>query len=243
MKIKYVLFFLLIAVFSSAGFAQTIKITPKKTVYKRNPREGFEHKKTFTIVSPKISGLPAALNKKIENAVSPERVFNINVKEEINEIHWLDNAEYEVGYNKNGVLSIAITIDGSGAYPSMYTKYVVVDTKTGTRVKAADVFVKLPELARFADKSLQTRIRKAIADLKKDSTEDEASMKEMLAGKKFAAENLEFFSVNEKGVTFYFDYGFPHVAMALEPERNFFFTYNQLKPFIKPNGLLNQFVR
>ncbi|HEX8289484.1 MAG TPA: hypothetical protein VF556_15990 [Pyrinomonadaceae bacterium] len=243
MKIKYVLFFLLFAVFSGAGFAQTVKITPKKTVYKRNPREGFEFKKTFTIVSPKISGLAPALNKKIENAVSPERVFDINIKEEINEIYWLDNAEYEVGYNKNGILSIAVTIDGSGAYPSMYTKHVVVDTKTGNRVKAADVFVKIPELVRFADKALQTRIQRSIAELKKDSTEDEASMKEMLAGKKFGAENLEFFSVNDKGVTFYFDYGFPHVAMALEPENNFFFAYSQLKPFIKPNGLLNQFVR
>ena len=243
MKIKYVLFFLLIAVFSSAGLAQTVKITPKKTVYKRNTREGFEHKKSFTIVSPKISGLSAALNKKIENAVSPVRIFDINIKEEIDEIYWLENTDYEVGYNKNGILSVAVTIDGSGAYPSTYTKNVVVDTKTGARLKAADVFVKLLELARFADKSLQTRIQRSIAELKTDSTEDAASMKEMLAGKKFSPENLEFFSVNDKGVTFYFDYGFPHVALALEPERSFFFTYNQLKPFIKPNGLLNQFVR
>jgi hypothetical protein len=243
MKIKTVLLTVLIVAFSYVNYAQTVKITPKKTVYKRTPQEGFEYKNTFTIIYPKISGLSAALNKKIENAVSYERVFDFTVKEEINEIFWLYEASYEVDYNKNGILSIALTIDGSGAYPSLSTKHIVVNLKNGNPLKAADVFIKLPELARFADKSLQKRIKQAISERQKDSAEDAETMKEMLAGKKFDAESLEFFSVNDKGVTFYYDYGFPHVVQALEPENQFFFAYKQLKPFIKSNGLLAAFVR
>ena len=243
MKTKTVLLIVLLLAFSSLSYAQSVKIVPKKTIYKRNPQEGFEHKKTFAIIHPKISGLSAALNKKIENAISYERVFDFTVEEEINEIFWLYEATYKVNYNKNGILSVALTIDGSGAYPSQSTKNIVVNLKTGNPVKAADAFIIPLELARFADKSLQKRIKQAIIEMRKDSVEDAETMKEMLAGKKFGAEDLEFFSVNDKGVTFYYDYGFPHVAQALEPGNQFFFTYKELKPFIKPNGLLAAFVR
>ena len=243
MKIKIVLLAALILAFSSANFAQIAKVTPKKTGYQRTPKEGFEHKKTFTITAPKISGLSAALNKKAETALSFERVFDLNVEEEKKEIFWLEEADYKIEYNKNGILSAALYVSGSGAYPSEYTKHVVVDLKTGNAVKAADVFVKLPKLARFADRSLQARIKKEIAERRKDSAEDAKTMREMIAGAKFTPKNLEFFSVSDKGVSFYYDYGFPHVALALEPENRFFFTYAQIKPFIKPGGLLAGLVR
>ncbi|HEX8636921.1 MAG TPA: hypothetical protein VF692_02575 [Pyrinomonadaceae bacterium] len=243
MKIKIVLFAVLIVAFTSVNFAQIAKITPKKTVYTRAPKEGFEHKRTFTITAAKISGLSAALNKKTETALSFERVFDLNIEEEKKEIFWLEEADYKIEYNKNGVLSAALYVSGSGAYPSEYTKHVVVDLKTGNAVKAADVFVKLPQLAGFADTFLQARIKKEIAERRKDSAEDAQTMREMIAGAKFKPENLEFFSVSERGVSFYYDYGFPHVALALEPENRFFFTFAQLKPFIKPRGLLAGFVR
>lgn len=243
MKIKIVLLAALVLAFSTATFAQTVKVTPQKTVYTRTPKEGFEHKKTFTITAPKISGLSAALNKKAETALSFERVFDLKVEEERTEIFWLEEADYKIEYNKNGVLSAALYVSGSGAYPSEYTKHVVVDLKTGNAVKATDVFVKLPQLARFADTFLQARIKKEIAARRKDSAEDAKTLREMIAGAKFKPENLEFFGVNERGVSFYYDYGFPHVALALEPENRFFFTFAQLKPFIKPGGLLAGFVR
>ena len=243
MKIKTVLLVALVLAFSTASYTQIVKVTPKKTVYTRTPKEGFEHKKTFTITVPKISGLAPALNKKAETALSFERVFDLNVEEEKKEIFWLEEADYKIEYNKNGVLSAALYVSGSGAYPSEYTKHVVVDLKTGNAVKAADVFARLPQLARFADKFLQARIKKEIAERRKDSVEDAKTMREMIAGAKFTPKNLEFFSVSDRGVSFYFDYGFPHVALALEPENRFFFAYAQLKPFIKPDGLLAGFVR
>ena len=245
MKIKILFIFAVLLSFSAAVFAQTVKVIPQKTVYRRAVKKDFAHKKTFTVIRPKISGLSAALNRKIENAISYERIFEFNLKEEQTEIFWLDSAEFKTEYNRSGMLGIALTMDGSGAYPSVYTKHVVVDTKTGLQVKPADIFAnaKTAALVNLLDERFQERVKLAIAEVKKDSAEDAATLTEMLAEKKFTAENLNHFSVNDKGVSFYYDYGFPHVMLALEPGGEFFMSYADLKSFVKPGGLLAKFAR
>jgi len=245
MKIKILLSAVVLLSFSAIVLSQTVKVTPKKTVYKRTVKDVPDYKKTFTIIHPKVSGLSAALNKKIENTISYERVFDFKLKEELTEIYWLENASFKTEYNRNGILGIALTFDGSGAYPSIYTKHVVVDVKTGTQVKATDVFAsnRILGLAMMLDKLLQQTMQTAIAEAKKENSEDGATLTEMLAEKHFTAEELNHFSVGDKGVTFYYDYGFPHVALALEPNGEFLIGYAELKPFIKPGGLLAKFNR
>ena len=44
-------------------------------------------------------------------------------------------------------------------------------------------------------------------------------------------------------MTFKYDYGFPHVIQALQPEGKFFFTWEQLRPFLVPGGLLAKLAR
>ncbi len=245
MKSKIFLSIALLLSFSAINFAQTVKITPMKTVYRRVVKKNFEHKKSFTVIRPKISGLSAVLNKKIEDAISYERSFEFNLKEEQKEIFWLENADFKTEYNRNGILAIALTMDGSGAYPSTYTKHVVVDTRTGSQVKPEDIFInsKTAGLVNLLDSRLQEKMKMAIAELKKDSAEDSASLTEMLAEKKFTRENSNHFSINDKGVIFYYDYGFPHVALALEPDGEIFMSYADLKSFLKPGGLLVKFIR
>ena len=63
-----------------------------------------------------------------------------------------------------------------------------------------------------------------------------------VAERTFTADDLEGFSVGDDGVTFTFDYGFPHVVKALEPDGKYFMTWNELRPFIKRGGLLGRFV-
>jgi len=245
MKIKTSLVFIFLASFASIAFTQTLKITPKKTVYRRAVKKDFSHKKTFTIIYPKVSGSSAVLNKKIENAISYERNFDFNLKEELTETYWLENADFKTEYNRNGILGVALTFDGSGAYPSTYTKHVVVDTKTGLQVKPEDIFAsdKIAALVNLLDEKLQDKMKSAIAEVKKGSAEDGAALTEMLADKKFTAENLNHFSVNDQGVTFYYDYGFPHIALALEPDGEILLSYTDLKLFVKRGGLLAKFVR
>ena len=245
MKIKNLLFVVLLLSFSSICFTQTVKITPKKIVYKRTAKDVPDYKKTFAVIYPKVSGLSAALNKKIENAISYERVFDFKLKEEINEIFWLENADFKTEYNRSGILGIELMMDGSGAYPSLYIKHVVVDTKTGLQVKAADIFIsgKINRLVRVLDNKLQKTMKQAIAAAGKQIAEDGKELSKILGERKFLAEELNHFSVNARGVTFYYNYGFPHVAKALEPNGEFFVRYADLKPFIKRDGLLAKFVR
>lgn len=246
MKKTPIIFLLLVCLFSSQrAFAQSVVITPKKIVYKRVVQKGFEHKKTFTITYPKVSGRSANLNRKIENALSYERIFDFKLKEELTDNTWLDELSYETEYNATGILAIALAIEGSGAYPSGWVKHIVVNTKTGLQVKPDNVFLlaKKTRLVNFLDKRLRENNEKAIAEVKADNANDAKELAEMLAEKKFETKDLNNFSINEKGVTFYYDYGFPHIILALEPDGELFVSYVDLKPFIKPNNLLGKFVR
>lgn len=220
--------------------AQTITVTPAKTVYKR-PKPLDREKRTFTVTRPKIKGATPAIAKKIETALSYEKNFDFSVKEEQTEIQWLSEASYKVDYNKNGILNIEITIDGSGAYPDSSTKSVVVNVKNGNRVAAADVFTNLTGLAAEAKKKQLAEIKQGLIDIKKEDPESENN--DLFDAADFTAENLSEFSISDKGVTFWYDYGFPHVIQALQPEGRYFFSWAALKPYIKKDGLFGQFVR
>ncbi len=201
-----------------------------------------DFKKTFTVIRPKVKAANQAIAKKVETAISYEKNFDFNVQEEINEIQWLEEASYTVDYNKNGILGVTLTVSGSGAYPSDSNKPVVVDLKSGSKVLAKDVFVNLSELALKGKKVQKAEIVKAINEIKKENP-DEENPATLFESSDFTIQNLDKFSVGDKGITFWYDYGFPHVIQALQPEGRYFFSWAQLKPFIKRGSLLSQFVR
>lgn len=227
--------------FSLAVFSQTIVITPKETAYKR-PKPYTEYKKGFTIIYPKVKGTTAVLAKKIENTISYEKVFAFDLKKELDEIQWLEEASYKIDYNKKGVLGIVLTMSGSGAYPTEYDRPVVVNLQSGERIKPADVFIKLDELAALCKIAQQAEITKAIADIKKDVPEEE-NPSQLFKDAGFTVKDLNEFSVSDKGVTFWYHYGFPHVITALQPEGRFFFSFAELKPYIKSGGVFGKYVR
>lgn len=241
MKIKFLLCLLFVLALSSVSFAQSVKVTPRKITYKR-PKPIVDFKKSFTVIYPKISGLTPALNKKVETAVSYEKNFHFNLKEEISKVQWLEEASYKVDYNKNGILGVTLTLSGTGAYPSAYDKPVIVNLKNGNKIQPADVFIKLKELAAKAKKAQQNEIKKALIEIKKEYPDEESPV-DFFQNADFTAENLNEFTISNKGVTFWYDYGFPHVAKALQPEGRYFFSWAELKPFIKRDSLLRKFFR
>ena len=222
-------------------FAQKAIVTPKKEIYKR-PKTDLDSKRSFTVIRPVVKGLTPALNKKTETAIGYEKNFDFNIKDEINEAQWLSEASYAVDYNKNGILGVSLTVDGAGAYPSTYTKSVVVNLKNGERIKPQDVFTKLDALVALNKKAQREEIKKAILDIKKENP-DEENPAALFENSNFTVENLNEFTVSDKGVTFLYDYGFPHVILALQPEGKYFFSWAQLKPFIKRDGLFGKFIR
>ena len=241
MKIKFPVAVFFVLAFSAVTFSQTVVLTPKKEIYKR-PKPLSQGKKSFSVIRPKVKGLNPAMAKKIETSISYEKNFDFSVKDEISEYQWLEEASYAVDYNKNGILGLTITVIGSGAYPSESSKPVVVNLKTGEKVLARDVFVKLSELAAIGKQTQQAEIKKGIVEIKKENP-DEENPAALFENADFTVENLDKFSVGDKGITFWYDYGFPHVIQAWQPEGRYFFSWTQLKPFIKREGLLGQFVR
>lgn len=85
MKIKLVLTALALSFFVSVSFAQTVIVTPKKTVYTRR-KPIADYKKSFTVTYPKVKAATPALSKKIETAISYEKNNSLDLKSESNDV-------------------------------------------------------------------------------------------------------------------------------------------------------------
>lgn len=241
MKILVVMLFVLCSLVTSVA-AQKVTLTSKKVTYTRkNPNS--EYKKTFTVQYPKIKAATPALSKKIETAISYEKAFHFSIAEEMGEVQWLETATYDAVFNNGKILSINLNIEGTAAYPDNSTKTVVVDTSTGVKQTAAMVFTNLKGLVAMINRDQKKEIAQAIKDLRNDPEMKDPDPAEMFEGKVFEIANLEGFSVDGKGVTFHYDYGFPHVIQAAEPSGYFFYRWDQIKPFVKTTGLLGSLAR
>jgi len=225
-----------------AAGAQSVQISSKKVTYTRK-KPISEYKKTFTIEYPKVKASSPALSRRIENAISYSSILDLDLKGELGEYQWLEEADYEVKYNQNGLLSIELRMNGSGAYPSGSSKIVVVDTRTGNRVRPAAAFRDLAGLVAMINRSLKKEIAKAVVEIRSDRANEEPNPERLFVNSKFKIRDLDGFSVDEKGVTFVYDYGFPHVIQALQPDGVFFFNWREMRPFIRPTGLLARFTR
>jgi hypothetical protein len=146
-------------------------------------------------------------------------------------------SSYEVNYNKNFLLNIRVFIETMGAYPSGYVNRYTFNTTTGEKLNINQLLKpsSLSKLAAKCNKILQERIAKT---LEEQSGEEGTWAKELLEGKKFEVSHLNNFTVNAKGITFYFAFDFPHAALALQPDDDFPFSFTELSDDIAPNGLL-----
>lgn len=224
-----------------AAASQSVVVTGKKTVYRR-PQPISEFKKSFTVNYPKVKAATPALSKKIESTISYARILQIDVRDEIKESQWLEDADYKVDYNGRGVLVITLSIEGSGAYPDGSSKTVAVDLKTGDRITPAHAFTDLSGLTALVAKKQEQEIEIAIKELREDPEEKDTDPSELFSDKKFSAENLDEFAIDNSGVTFIYDYGFPHVIRALEPEGRYKFSWSEIAKFVKPTGPFGKFV-
>ena len=223
-------------------------VTPRKVVIVRRAAliKGFPEKKTATVTYPVISGLkdPTIL-RRVQSILQIKNVFDTSL-DEYRQDRWLDEFGYQVNYNKNNFLDITFTQSGSAAYPDTHTKHFAINLKNGSVIKAADAFEtdKQTTLSAMVNRKLQNELRKILADLgaSKSDPEDIRIAKEAGEVLEFKTENLDDFSVGDRGITFLYDAGYPHVIQAFEPVGRYFFSYAELKPYIKRDGILGQFV-
>jgi hypothetical protein len=208
----------------------------------------FPHKKRAVVTYPVVSGLsdPEVL-RRVRALFDFKNIFDYSLKE-YREDAWLSEFSYEVNHNGNSLLDITFRQSGSGAYPDDHEKHLLINLKNGREVKATDAFRadKLAALAAAVDSKLQEELKRTAAELvadKSSTAEDRESMKQAYENLKFETSHLDDFSINGKQITFRYDAGFPHVIQALAPVGRYVFTYAELKPYIRPDGPLGQFVR
>jgi len=157
---------------------------------------------------------------------------------------WLTEIDYQVTFHRHDLLSLAYVVGGLGAYPTEAEVSIVLDLKTGHRLTAKDLFKSQEELAARVERMRAAAVEKAIqehrAHLKEMEMTEEDLMSTMEPAKqmRFGAENLDTFLLDDKGVTFVYDFGFPHVSQALEPSGEYFLSYEELRSYINPEGPL-----
>jgi hypothetical protein len=222
--------------------AQSVAVTRHKVIYRR-PKPIQNSKRTFTVVYPKIRASTPALSKKIEDTVSYKRIMDVDVNEEIKEVQWLESADYRITYNRNGALELELFVEGSGAYPDGSTKFVIADLASGERVTPAASFTDLSGLAAMVKRDQKKEIDKAIIAMRKDPELKDPDPAGMFESTEFTSDDLDWFSFTDRGVTFHYDYGFPHVIQAAQPPGQFFFSWKRLKPFIRSGSLLSRIAR
>lgn len=239
MKLGPILVAAVTAISFSFASAQSVIITPRKSVHRR-PKPQHEQKATFTVRRPIAKASTPALSKKITAAISPEKVLDLNIREELTEYQWLEEADYKILFNQNGVLCVEEWMVGTAAYPDSLTRRVVVDIANGTVVGPADILKDLTALAVLVKKKQAAEVAAATAEMK---SEPDARPDELFSETNFTVKDFKQFSIDPKGVTIYYDYGFPHVVEAWEPPGEFRFSWAEIKPFVRTDSLLARFVR
>jgi hypothetical protein len=230
----------------SGGGNDHVIVKPRKVVITRSGEliKNFPSKKHATITYPVISGLKdARVLRRVQLILQLKNVFDSSIAEYRDDA-WLEEFTYEVNYNRNSILDITFTQTGSGAYPDDQSRHFAINLKNGRIFNASDVFIvsKLGALAMLVNTQLQDELN----EIAKENEKDMPEYKEIVQSQgqlKFAVENLNDFLVSAKGVTFLFDAGYPHVIRAFEPAGQYFLSYEELKPYIKLDGPLGQFVR
>jgi len=228
--------------------AQNDKVVIRpRTIVLRRGEKGRDYKEAI-IKIPDIRGIsdPDVL-RKLQSILDLKNVFGDSLEEirsEFKESFWLTEITYKVNYNANFILDITFFESGVGAYPDTQIEHRIINLKTGDSLKAADVFnsSSLDALVKQVGAAMRAELR---AEIRKYGRDQDAAerLKEALQNATFGVENLDNFSVNNTGVTFLYDFGFPHVIKALEPSGRYFFSYERLKEHIKQDGLLGVFVR
>lgn len=207
----------------------------------------FPSRRRAVISYPVIKGLSnqAAL-KKIRSTLQIKNIFDSSIAEYKDDA-WLTSFDYTVNYNKNYILDITFTQEGVAAYPDTHTKHFALNLRSGEVIRARDVFKAsaLGTLKKMVNDKLQAEVQTIIKERinSQVEAEDKEQYIETFKDVRFELANLDEFSIGERGVTFLYDAGFPHVIEGLEPEGRYFLDYKKIAPYIKPNSLLAMFVK
>lgn len=196
-----------------------------------------EFASTDVALVPVITGLPVSVLKNIRKELKLERVMGEHSHELFKKKDvW--NLNYDVTYNEDYILGLTFR----WVFWSETAKTLAFDLTNGRLIKLSDLILpeRMEKLAELVDNRLQGEIREMISH-HKDSRNLEWAIKSQ-GTLKVTVGDLEDFSICETGLTLFFHAGFHHTASWAEPKGRYFFTYTELKPFLKPQTPVSQFI-
>lgn len=237
--------------------SESVKVRKSVVTLRRDGKgPGAVGDKAAEVNFPVVSGLRnAAVMAKVRKAVSLKAVFGQSVEEfraEFQTRPTLDGIKFEVNHNRDGILCLTFMHCGTVAHSLCYNSFVTVDLKTGDPVTANRAFVNPSGLAALIDAALQAEIRQTLADARRDVQtapevrdilERELGADDPKMKRAYDVAFLDRFIVDDKGVTFFFEYGFLAPGKPFEPAGRFFLDWKTVKPFVKPGGPFARFVR
>lgn len=236
------LLFCLCAITAQGSSTDRVNIRSQKTILIRSGKivRDFPQKRRVVVIQPVFSGLTPPVLSKLRTTLNLKNIFGSSLREYQQE-SWLEEFSYEVHFNRHGLLDISFTQSGSGAYPDSQTKHFIVDLKTGRIVNAVDIIRpdQMEQLAKLIDLKLQAEIKQVLAQ----TGEEGKSAYDSVGPLHFERTDLEQFTIGDKGVTFLFDAGFPHVIQALQPDGQYLLSFAELKSYLRLEGQLGQFIR
>lgn len=137
-------------------------------------------------------------------------------------------SDFAILLEREDVLSLRITYDFYGAYPSTFTHYFSFNLDTGELFTADDLFQNKKALVALLDETLQQHIADARAEYGPTLGDYDVYDKDF----SFTTDHLDDFVILDIGIQFNYEFGFPHVYKAAEPESTILLSYEKLDPYL-----------
>ncbi|NBX93298.1 MAG: hypothetical protein EBQ85_08730 [Proteobacteria bacterium] len=224
-----------------------IQIVPQELKYQATQERNLSDR-PYRIFIPQVTGSNPDLVKRVSDLIAWEQMSSnaasdssskqkITLKTKMeDEAFNRFYAAYSVLLNSQKVLCVQWHESTNYAYPDDHFYRAVISLETGKKLGGADAFDNLQGLLSFLHKDQIRTINEKIAEHDgegKDFPEYTA---------RFQRKDLDYFYINEQGIFFEFRYAFPHASRAAAPQEKFFYSWSQIKPFIKRTGPLAPFV-
>jgi hypothetical protein len=160
-------------------------------------------------------------------------------------------ARYEVLYNDYGLLSVEFKADYLGAHPSSTVRHATFDLRTGRLLEVRDLVADTLALRSRWLQSINRRIANHLRKLPAEYPQMDADLLADVRRRLYWNDSTQTvqlegddprfydFALTPFGLMLYYDFGFPHVIEALQPDSDYLFSYAMLAPWLKPKGPLD----
>ncbi|HEX8275122.1 MAG TPA: hypothetical protein VF615_20985 [Longimicrobiaceae bacterium] len=178
-----------------------------------------------------------ALRRSLQDALGMKSVLGTSPGEYRREVVTDDygciDASFSIHAQRGSLVDLEYWLEVHGGGASRYGfRHRVVDLRTGRRLTAEQAFhpALLDSLARVVDRRMQADLQDSVRVSRYHRLDEEE------VPPHFRAEHLDNLSVDEKGIIFSYEFEFPEIA-PLQPAA-YFFSWAELRPYVRPDGPL-----